>query len=179
MELLILILTVALLFVYVAFKDWMNVAYRQWLTELDLFKRRLAAYEQLKTAVAPVQARGAVTQIDTDLFARAMSDMRFLFDKELELFIGDIYGALLKKHALDSLLEKAVDKVQSPADKALTEKALRKSRELSGRITDGIYRDMPKRMERFMHPRPVLSKESLQAASRINLDEPRHPDGAS
>ena len=45
MELLVLILTVSFLFVYVAFKEWMNVAYRQWLTELDLFKRRLAAYE--------------------------------------------------------------------------------------------------------------------------------------
>jgi hypothetical protein len=72
--------------------------------QLDLFKRRHAAYEQLKIAVAPIRAKGAVSQIDTDRFARAMTDMRFLFDKDLESLAGGIYGALLKKHALDSLL---------------------------------------------------------------------------
>ena len=142
------------------------------------FQEAACRLRKLKTAVAPVQARGAVSQIDTDRFAQAMSDMRFLFDKDLELFVGDIYGALLKKHARDSLLEKAAAQTQSPADKALTEKALRKSRELTGQITNGIYRDMPKRMERFMHSRPVLSRELLQAASAFNLSEPRHPGGA-
>jgi len=156
MELLILIPTFALVVIYVGYKEWLNIAYRQWLAELDLFKRRLAAYEKLKIAVAPLRARGAVSQIDTDRFARAMSEMRFLFDKDLESFVGGIYGALLKKHALDSLLEKAAAQQRSPADKALTEKALRKSQELSGQITNGIYRDMPKRMEKFMHPRPFL-----------------------
>src|SRR6476660_627500 len=160
MEFLILILLFALLLIYVVFREWMNVAYRQWLAELDLFKRRLAAYEQLKIAVASVHARSAVSQIDTYRFARAMSDMRFLFDKDLESFVGDIYGALLKKHALDSLLEKAAAQEQSSTDKALTQKALIKSQELSTQITNGIYRDMPKRMEKFMHPRPVLSREA-------------------
>ncbi len=56
-------------------------------------------------------------------------------------------GALLKKHALDSLLEKAAAQELSPTDKALTEKGLRKSQKLCGQITNGIYRDMPKRME--------------------------------
>jgi hypothetical protein len=173
MEFLILILLFALLLIYVVFREWMNVAYRQWLAELDLFKRRLAAYEQLKIAVASVHARSAVSQIDTYRFARAMSDMRFLFDKDLESFVGDIYGALLKKHALDSLLKKAAAQEQSSTDKALTQKALIKSQELSTQITNGIYRDMPKRMEKFMHPRPVLSREALPAPSKLNLSEPR------
>jgi len=157
MELLILMVpTIAVIGVYIVFKERLNIAYKQWQTELDLFKRRLAAYEQLKIAVAPVRASGAVSNIDTDRFAQAMSDMRFLFDKDLERFVSGIYDALLKKHALDALLEKAAGKEKAPADKALTEKALRKSRELFSQVTDGIYRDMPERMEKFMRPRPVL-----------------------
>jgi hypothetical protein len=74
----------------------------------------------------------------------------------LETFVDGIYGALLKKHALDSLLERAAVLEQSPADKALTEEAVRKSQELSSQITNGIFRDMPKLMEKFMRPRPVL-----------------------
>lgn len=93
---------------------------------------------------------------DTARFARAMSDMQFLFDQDLESFVGDIYGAMLKKHALDSLLAKAVAREPSPADRALTDQALRKSQELSSQITNGIYSDMPRRMEKFMHPRPVI-----------------------
>ena len=148
MELLFLIPVFAFLLIYVAYREWLNVAYRQWLTELDLFEKRLAAYEELKGAVAPVRETSAVSATD--------ADRRFLFDKDLELFVGGIYGALLKKHALDALLEKAAARAQSPADKALTEKASRKSQELSSQITDGIYRDMPERMEKFMHPRPIL-----------------------
>ncbi len=156
MEFLVLVLTIGLLFIYIAYKEWLNIAYKQWLTELDLFKRRLAAYEQLKIAVAPVRVSGAVSTIDTDRFAEAMSDLRFIFDKDLERFVSGIYVALLKKHALDALLEKAAGKEKAPTDKALTEKGLRKSRELFSQITDGIYRDMPERMEKFMRPRPLL-----------------------
>ena len=85
-----------------------------------------------------------------------MSDMRFLFDKELESFVGGVYGTLLKKRALDSLLQQAVSRARSPEDKALTEMAERRSRELSHQISDAIDRDVPRRMEKFMYPRPVL-----------------------
>jgi hypothetical protein len=156
MELLLLIPVLAFVTVFVAFKEWLNLAHKRWLTELDLFKRRLAAYEQLKTAVAPLRAKRAVSRNDADRFARAMADMRFLFDKDLELFVGGIYGTLLKKQELDALLAKAAACASSPSDKALTEMAQRKSRELASQITDGIYRDVPKRMEKFMHPRPIL-----------------------
>ena len=104
MELLILMVPVIAVFgVYIVFKEWLNIAYKQWQTELDLFERRLAAYERLKIAVAPVNASGRVSNIDTDRFAQAMSDMRFLFDKDLEKFVSDIHDAMLKKHALDAL----------------------------------------------------------------------------
>jgi len=142
--------------VLVAFKEWLDVAHKQWLSELDLFKRRLAAYEQLKTAVEPLRARGAVSRNDADRFARAMADMRFLFDKDLELFVGGIYGVLLKKQELDALLAKAAACTSSPADKILTEMAQRKSGELASQIADGVYRDMPQRMEKFMHPRSLF-----------------------
>jgi hypothetical protein len=156
MELLILVPTIALLGIYIAYKEWLNIAYRQWLTELDLFKRRLAAYERLKIAVAPVNASGRVSNMDTDRFAQAISDMRFLFDKDVENFVSDIYDAMLKKHALDALLERVAGKEKALTDKALTAKALTKSVELCSQITNSIYRDMPERMEKFMRPRPVL-----------------------
>jgi hypothetical protein len=157
MELLILMVpTIAVFGVYIVFKEWLNTAYKQWQTELDLFERRLAAYERLKIAVAPVNASGRVSNIDTDRFAQAMSDMRFLFDKDLEKFVSDIHNAMLKKHALDALLEKAAGKEQALTDKALTDRALTKSVELCSHITNGIYGDMPERMEKFMRSRPVL-----------------------
>lgn len=150
MELLILIAGLGFLFVYVAYKESLNVAYRRWQAELHLFERRLGAYQGLKNAVAPVRASGAVSHVDADRFAQAMSDMRFLFNEDLEQFVDDIYDALLKKHALDALLKKVADKEKSSHDQALTERALKKSEELFGQITDGVYRDVPDRMEEFM-----------------------------
>ena len=156
MELLLLNAVLVFVIVLVAFREWLNATHKQWLSELDLFKRRVAAYEQLKTAVAPLRSQKTVSRNDADSFARAMADMRFLFDKELELFVDGIYRTLLKKQELDALLMKAAALVSSPTDKVLTEIAQLKSREFASRITDGIYRDLPKRMQKFMHPRPVL-----------------------
>jgi hypothetical protein len=134
-----------------------NIAYRLELSELDLFKRRLAAYEQLKSAVRRVGATGAVSNVDTDRFAHAMSGMRFLFDEDLERFVRGIYDALLKKHALDALLEKAAGQESAPTDQALIDKALRKSQELASQISNGIYGDMPEHLEKFMRRRLVSS----------------------
>src|SRR5262245_46328138 len=83
-----------------------SIAYRLELSQLDLFKRRLAAYECLKNVVRSVGASGAVSNLDADRFAQAMSDIRFLFDEDLERFVGGIYDTLLAKHELDALLEK-------------------------------------------------------------------------
>jgi hypothetical protein len=121
------------------------IAYRQWLTahervKLDLFDRRLAAYQRLKDAVAPINASGKVKIEDSDRFVSAMYDMRFLFDQEMEKFVAQIYDALLSKHALDLTDSPAADK----------EKRLKKSGELFTRITNGIYKEMPDRMEKFM-----------------------------
>jgi hypothetical protein len=91
------------------------IAWRQWRTahdrlKLDLFDRRLAAYQRLKDAVAPINASGKVTNEDTDRFARAMYDMRFLFDKETDTCVDEIYHAMLEKHAIDAQAERARDK---------------------------------------------------------------------
>jgi hypothetical protein len=121
------------------------IAYRQWLTahervKLDLFDRRLAAYQRLKDAIAPVTGSGKVSNLDTDHFAHAMYDMRFLFDKDMETFVSEIYHAMLDKHALDPQIERAANK----------KKLLEKSSALFTRITHGIYTEMPDRMEKFM-----------------------------
>ena len=156
MELLIFVPTIGLLAVYIAYKEWLNIIHRQWAAELDLFKRRLVAYEQLKSAVSPIRAAGAVTGTAADSFAEAMANMQFLFDEEIELLVGNIYAALMRKHALDLLLGKVAAEDRDPNDQALIEKAQRKSHELSGRITNGIYKDMPEQIERFMRPRSLL-----------------------
>src|SRR6476660_7859446 len=78
------------------------IAWRQWRTahdrlKLDLFDRRLAAYQRLKDAVAPIASSGRVTQQDANHFAQAMRDMKFLFDKETETQVEQIYNAMLSK----------------------------------------------------------------------------------
>jgi hypothetical protein len=157
MELLFLVPILALLALYLAYKEWLSIAYRQWQTEMDLFKRRLAAYDELKRAVARESAGGAASQVDTERFAQAMSDMRFLFDQDVERFVRGLYDAALKKHALDALLEQANGHGTGPADQALIEQALDKSRELADQISNGIYREMPEHMEKFMRRRPLSS----------------------
>ena len=156
MELLFLISVLAFVAIYVAYREWLSAAHRRWLGELDLYKRRLSAYEDLKRAVGPLRAAGQVSQDDADRFARTMSDMRFLFDKEFDSFVGALHGALVKKHALDALLEKAANYAHSPEDQALTDMAKRRSRELASQITEAIDREMPERMEKFLHPRPIV-----------------------
>ena len=181
MELLVLVSIIGLLVVYIAYKEWLNIAYRQWQAELDLFKRRLAVYEQLKSAIGRVRAGDAVSQVDTDRFAQAMSDMRFLFDEDLERFVGSIYDTLLKKHALDALLEKAAGRDDAATDHDLIETARGISRALASQITNGIYLDVPEHMEKFMRRRPVpsprdaTSPEAPQSSSHARPELSRSP----
>jgi hypothetical protein len=155
MEILLLISVLVFVAIYAAYREWLNAAHRRWLGELDLYKKRLSAYEELKRAVGPLRAAGQVSQDDADRFARTMSDMRFLFDKEFDSFVGALHGALVRKHALDALLEKAANYAHSPEDQALTDMAKRRSCELASQITEAIDREMPERMEKFLHPRPI------------------------
>ena len=53
-----------------AYREWLNAAHGRWLGELDLYKKRLSAYEELKRAVGPLRAAGQVSQDDADRFAR-------------------------------------------------------------------------------------------------------------
>jgi hypothetical protein len=61
MELLFLISVLAFVAIYVAYREWLSAAHRRWLGELDLYKRRLSAYEDLKRAVGPLRAAGQVS----------------------------------------------------------------------------------------------------------------------
>ena len=153
-----------------------NIAYWLELSQLDLFKRRLAAYEQLKSVVRCVGASGAVSNVDTDRFAQAMSDMRFLFDEDLERFVCGIYDALLKKHELDALLEKAACQENAAADLALLDKAQRKSRELANQICNGIYCEMPEQMEKFMRCRLVSPPPGLAPPEALPSSHYGHPE---
>lgn len=155
MEILLLTLVLAFAAIYAVYREWLNAAHRRWLGDLDLYEKRLSAYEELTRAVAPLRTVGQISRSDADRFARTMSDMRFLFDRDLESFVAGLYGALVKKHDLDALLEKAAKYAQSPDDKALTEMAWRRSQALASEITDGVDRGIPERMAKFMHQRPL------------------------
>lgn len=176
MELLILVPILGLLALYIAYKEWLNIAYRQWQAEMDLFKRRLAAYDGLKSAVGGASAGAAASPVDTERFAQAMSDMRFLFDEDVERFVSDLYDAALKKHALDALLEKVNGHGKAPADQALIEQALGKSRELANQISNGIYREMPEHIEKFMRRRPLASADHSTFAPELPSRQPARPE---
>ena len=105
-----------------------------------------------------------------------MSDMRFLFDEDLERFVGGIYDALLKKHELDALLEKAACQENAAADQALIDKAQRKSRELANQICNGIYSEMPERMEKFMRCRLVSSPPGSAPSEALLASHYEHPE---
>lgn len=111
--------------------------------KIDLFDRRLSAYQRFKDAVAPVAGSGKVSNSDVDAFAAAIRDMRFLFDKEMEGFVDEIYNAMLNKHVLDHELERAVGHEN-------IRELLERDGRLFRQITNGIYIEMPERMEKFM-----------------------------
>jgi hypothetical protein len=154
MESLFLVSVISLLAIWVVYNE---NAYRQWLAAQDLLRRRLAVYQQLKIAVARVRATGAVSNVDVDRFAQAMEDMLLLFDADVDQLVSNIYEALLKKHALDALLEKANGQEKNFADQVLIDKALKKSRELASQISNGIYKDIPGYMAQSMRPRSLSS----------------------
>jgi hypothetical protein len=121
------------------------IAWRQWRTAHDkltlgLFDRRLAAYQRLNDSVAPIVATGNVTLEDTRRFAQAMYQMRYLFDRETEACVQDVLKAMTDKAALDAQLERAKERG----------KAVRKSGELFQRIVDGIHKDVPEHIGKFM-----------------------------
>lgn len=155
MELLLLVPVLAFVAIYAVFREWLNAAHRRWQGALELYQRRLSAYEELRRAVGSLRDSGQITQDDADRFAQTMSDMRFLFDKEFDAFVGALHATLMKKHTLDGLLEKVATYAHSPEDRALTDMAKRRSRELARQITEAIDREMPKRLEKFLDPTPL------------------------
>ena len=71
MEFLILILLFALLLIYVVFRECMNVDYRKWLAELDIFKRLLEHSKQLKISVCDQCNLSVHRHISSDLLCLA------------------------------------------------------------------------------------------------------------
>ncbi len=132
---------IALLAAYIAYRQWRTAQER---VKLDLFDRRMTAYQWLRQAVAPINASAKVKNEDSDNFVTAKRDMRFLFDKEMEDFVDGIYQAVLDKNALDEEMK----------DTGTRKQAIKKSSQLFTKITNGIYTEMPNRMEKFMRFRP-------------------------
>ena len=141
MEPLILVPILGLLALYIAYKELLNIAYRQWQAEMDLFKRRLAVYDQLKSAVGRVSAGGAVSPVDTERFAQAMSDMRFLFDEDLERFVGRLYDARLRSTPWTRCWRRPTVREGACRPRADRASPRRIEPELASQISNGIYRE--------------------------------------
>jgi hypothetical protein len=71
------------------------IAYLQWVTAhqkivLELFDKRLAAFQQIQAALVPIMRNGAATQEDFFAFARAVERCRFLFGDDVHEYLGEL-----------------------------------------------------------------------------------------
>jgi hypothetical protein len=71
------------------------IAYLQWVTAhqkivLELFDKRLEAFQQIQASIIPIMQAGAVTQADSFAFARAVERCRFLFGDDVHLYLSDM-----------------------------------------------------------------------------------------
>ena len=71
------------------------IAYLQWVTAhqkivLELFDKRLAAFQEIQAALIPIMRNGAVTQEDFFAFARAVERCRFLFGDDVHEYLAEL-----------------------------------------------------------------------------------------
>jgi hypothetical protein len=71
------------------------IAYLQWVTAhqkivLELFDKRLAAFQEIQAALLPIMRNGAATQEDFFAFARAVERCRFLFGDDVHEYLAEL-----------------------------------------------------------------------------------------
>jgi hypothetical protein len=71
------------------------IAYLQWVTAhqkivLELFDKRLAAFQEIQSALLPIMRNGAATQEDFFAFARAVERCRFLFGDDVHEYLAEL-----------------------------------------------------------------------------------------
>jgi hypothetical protein len=85
---------------YFAWRQW-QTAHEQWKIAqqrvvLDLFERRMGIYEDLRTAIAKVNASGNTTEDVVFEFLKAKERVRFLFGKEIQDYVENLYKSLVR-----------------------------------------------------------------------------------
>jgi hypothetical protein len=71
------------------------IAYLQWVTAhqkivLELFDKRLGAFQEIQAALIPVMRNRAVTQEDFFTFAQAVERCRFLFGDDVHQYVAEL-----------------------------------------------------------------------------------------
>ncbi len=94
------------------------IAYQQWKTNqqklrLDIFDRRLKVYGEVKKILELISRDANVSREELSKFRNAVSEADFLFEKEIPLYINEIYERGL---SLRRLNQKYKDYTQTPPD---------------------------------------------------------------
>jgi hypothetical protein len=124
------------------------IAYRQWATardrvKLDLFDRRYAVYQELRTLLATALQDGTINYEAVRMFARTTRGLEFLFGGEVE----DYLEGLMK--TLNSWAYHAGQVRQRP-EVANYEMHVDKSFELASSVTDELTKNARPIFEKYL-----------------------------
>ncbi len=94
------------------------IAYQQWKTNqqklrLDIFDRRLKVYGEVKKILGLISRDANVSHKELSKFINAVSEADFLFEKEIPLYINEIYRRGLSLRIFN---QKYKDYTQTPPD---------------------------------------------------------------
>lgn len=112
------------------------IAYRQWRTavtklNLDLFDKRYAIYQKVRSAVGVVSTTARVSREAEQNLLEAINESEFLFDDTVRLYLNGLWK-------LFSRLSAAEHQMKSD-DEDIRKKAVKESNELFSEITQFYY----------------------------------------
>ncbi|MBI3596381.1 MAG: hypothetical protein HY203_04425 [Nitrospirae bacterium] len=94
---------IAVLVAYVAWQQWRTNQLR---LKHELFDRRFALYEKMTSFIAEILTQGKVPANAETRLLRETKTAIFLFDKEIQDFVQELYRKAADLHALEAMLEK-------------------------------------------------------------------------
>jgi len=92
--------TIALLAAYIAWQQWRTNHLR---LKHELFERRYKLYETITAFIAGILARGKVEPNSEMQFLRDTKTVVFLFDKDIQRFIKEIYSNAVELYTLGNM----------------------------------------------------------------------------
>ena len=157
------------------------IAWGQWRVAknrmvLDLFDKRMTAYDELRDILGHVVAAGKATADDTYNFGRAKQRAKFLFDKEVITYLDGLHEHLIELEILESELKglsEEKERIANVAKQRASKKAL-----------VGFYTEFDRLVSSYLHMRAKLRLISIApppatpAARRRGAPAPSRPGPA-